>query len=167
MKSKKQKTLASDPSPAPREPAASPEWEPAQDAAEQVRRWDTRKSIWTIEMGGMGPGYEQAIQVLAVEITRDNLGKPLPDPNSEASKEWGFATVERIDQKQADGSYSCGGFSGAQVGAARWLAYQWLSIGPAALHADKLYDGRHIQALNYWPRVPETPSSPSKSEERS
>ena len=33
---------------------------PAVDAAEQLRRWDAGDSIWTVEMGGLGPGYEQA-----------------------------------------------------------------------------------------------------------
>ena len=51
----------------------SKEWGPADTAREQVERWDAGQSIWTLEMGGMGPGYEQAIQVLAIEITRDNL----------------------------------------------------------------------------------------------
>lgn len=50
----------------------------ATDAGEQLRRWDSGDPIWTIEMGGMGPGYEQAIQVLAIEIVRDEINKPLP-----------------------------------------------------------------------------------------
>jgi hypothetical protein len=127
----------------------------APTAQEQLRRWDEGRFIWTISMGGLGPGYEQAIQVLAIEIVRDQLGKPLPTnkENTEANREWGYATVERIDVKQADGHYSCGGFSGGQVGAARFLAYQWLSIGPKALHDDPRYDDRHILASNFWPHV--------------
>ncbi len=124
----------------------SNEFGPAVDAREQLRRWDAGETIWTIEMGGMGPGYEQAIQVLAIEIVRDNLDTPVPE---KPPQDWGYSTVERIDRKLPDGSYSCGGFS---VGAARQLAYRWLTIGPAALQAKSDKD-RHIQASNIWPRV--------------
>lgn len=120
---------------------------PAADAREQLRRWDGGGTIWSIEMGGMGPGYEQAIQVLAIEIVRDLIDHQLP----QADQSWGDATVKRIDQKQPDGSYSCGGFSGAQVGAAKSLALAWLTDGPAALL--KKVPDRHIQVSAFWPRV--------------
>jgi len=126
----------------------------AMDAAEQLKRWDAGESIWSIEMGGLGPGYEQAIQVLAVEILRDWLGKPLP----EKVDTWTFAdaTVKRIDKKQEDGKYSCGGFSGAQVGAAAQLAYKWLTDGPRACLTQVEESDRHIQVSNSWPHVPAT-----------
>jgi hypothetical protein len=126
---------------------------PAIDAREQLRRWDAGESIWTIDMGGMGPGYEQAIQVLAIEIVRDNLNKPLPEVTSAAGKTWGYDTVERIDHKLPNGKYACGGFSGAQVGAARFLAWQWLKVGPAALLKSPQLKKRRIQASNFWPHV--------------
>lgn len=50
----------------------------AQDAREQLRQWDGGGAIWSIEIGGLGPGYEQAIQVLAIEIVRDEIDKPMP-----------------------------------------------------------------------------------------
>lgn len=123
---------------------------PAESAAEQLRRWDSGDAIWSIEMGGIGPGYEQAIQVLAIEIVRDNLGKGLPNPED---REWGMDTVRRLDAKGADGKHFCGGFSGAQVGAARNLAFRWLERGPAALHEEVEQD-RRIQVSNFWPRAP-------------
>lgn len=115
---------------------------PADTAAEQLRRWDAGETIWTIEMSGMGPGYEQAIQLLAIEIVRDNLGKPLPDP---ANYEWGRDTVTRVNEE-------CGGFSGAQVGAARYLAFGWLKDGPAARLRTAAVE-RHIQASSFWPHL--------------
>ena len=119
----------------------------APDAAEQLRRWDAGDTIWTIEMGGMGPGYEQAIQTVAIEIVRDNLGKTLPEEeDKEANQQFGMSTLNRIDQYI--------GMSGAQFGAARWLAYQWLKIGPKALQAEINLKDRHIQASRIWPRVP-------------
>jgi hypothetical protein len=132
----------------------SKEWGPADTAREQVERWDAGQSIWTLEMGGMGPGYEQAIQVLAIEITRDNLDKFVP-ANEAEYRTFGDSTITRIDVKLPDGSYSCGGFSGAQAGAAKSLALQWLREGPAALLARPEAKDRKIQASKSWPRVPE------------
>lgn len=119
---------------------------PALDAREQLRRWDGGGTIWTIDMGGMGPGYEQAIQTLAIEIVRDEIDKPLPQ---QAPHDWGDTTVSRIDA-------FCGGFSGAQVGAAKQLAWSWLKIGPAAVQSKPELQDRKIQASNFWPRVPPT-----------
>ena len=116
-------------------------------AEDQLRLWDKGETIWSIEMGGLGPRYEQALQILAIEIVRDNLGKPLPDPNI-PNCEWGNSTVRRID---SPGNHL--GFSGAQVSAARFLAYKWLSIGPTALMCEVAYRERHIQVSNIWPQV--------------
>lgn len=128
------------------------EFGPADTAAEQLERWDAGEIIWTLEMGGLGPGYEQAIQILAIEIVRDEIGKELPPPSTPLHG-WADATAARIDRKLPDGRYSCGGFSGAQVGAAKWLAYQWLHIGPAAL-LEKTFDKmRSIRVDRFWPRA--------------
>lgn len=122
-------------------------------AAELVAAWDRGDSIWSIAMGGIGPGYEQAIQVLAVEIVRDNIGKPLPTDGS-GRREWGDATVTRIDYKLPNGRYACGGFSGAQVGAAKNLAWYWLAEGPDAVQSDKEVESRRILVSNRWPMAP-------------
>ena len=45
-------------------------------AAEMVETWDTGELVWSISMGGLGPGYEQAIQVLAIELMRDLVADP-------------------------------------------------------------------------------------------
>ncbi len=121
----------------------------ASDAREQLRRWDAGDTIWSIEMGGLGPGYEQAIQVLAIEIVRDEIDKPLPNP---APREWGNETIGRIDYRKPDGTFTCGGFSGAQVAAAKQIAYKWLEVGPVKLHK-MVAEDRHIQVSNTWPRV--------------
>lgn len=120
------------------------------DAREQLRRWDAGETIWTIEMSGMGPGYEQAIQTLAIEIVRDEIDTPIPDP---VPQDWGYATLGRIDAGRSDGKPACGGYSGGQLGAARFLAYKWLTIGPAALLREIEID-RHIQASTSWPQAP-------------
>lgn len=115
---------------------------------EVVSRWDAGESLWSVEMGGLGPGYEQAIQVLIFELLRDNNGRDLPLPGSLAIQSWGDPTVSRIDN-------ACLGFSGAQVGAARSIAYRMLSKGyDAVLDEMRAHDAKRlIQVSNHWPRV--------------
>lgn len=124
---------------------------PADTAAEQLADWDAGNIIWSIEMGGLGPGYEQAIQVLAVEILRDNIGKPLP---VDKFNDWGDSTVSRIDYQKPDGTWAMGGYSGAQVGAAKHLAYRWLRDGPKACLASCSDTSRHIQVSKNFPVAP-------------
>ena len=143
---------------APNQPAASETcgatgYEPyVATAREYVERWDKGDSVWTFEMGGLGPGYEQAIQVLVVELCRDNLDRPLPDKGDEAWRAWGDDTVMRINK-------DVGGFSGAQVGAAISLAVKYLTEGPRTFFARAKAEGgeeasaRMIQVSNAWPRV--------------
>lgn len=114
---------------------------------EMLNVFDKGDTIWSVEMGGLGPGYEQAIQLLIVELVRDLKDAPLPESHDD-QRSWGDATVHRIDQ-------SCGGFSGAQVGAAKHIAYRIVRDG---------YDGflekaraevgdRMIQVSKHWPKV--------------
>lgn len=123
----------------------------AQTAAEQIANWDAGETIWSIEMGGLGPGYEQALQVMAVEITRDNLNATLPpDTATEKErqkwwKEFGESTLERVNK-------TLGGLSDAQFGAARQLAWLWLTVGPAKT-LEKIKNDRRIRISNHWPRV--------------
>ena len=118
----------------------------AETAQEQLRQWDANETIWTVEMGGMGPGYEQAIQTAAIELIRDNLDKPLPeDGDKEAWRSWGDSTLNRIDDQ-------LGGLTGAMWGAARNLAARILKFGPKKVLEDLPKD-RMIQASKNWPRV--------------
>lgn len=96
-------------------------------AKDALEAWDRGETLFTIEMGGLGPSYEQAIQILIFEIIRDNLETTLPEQEkSEESRNFystfGDSTVTRIDEKM-------GGYSGAMVGAAKQVAYRALRNG--------------------------------------
>lgn len=108
-----------------------------------VETWDKGDAIWSVEMGGMGPGYEQTIQVLIVELVRDNMDKPLPETD-DAWSDWGDATIGRITQ-------TCGGFSGAQVGAARSVAAKMIKMGygKALLNMKSIDPDRLTQISNF------------------
>lgn len=115
--------------------------------------WDNGESIWTIEMGGLGPGYEQAIQVAAVEFARAGKDMPRTDSLTNDAKLFDAIcskTLEPIDD-------ALGGLSGAQFGAAKWLAWQWcFNGGPAKLVERAKAEGegrRAILCSNFWPRT--------------
>lgn len=44
-----------------------------------LRTWDACELVWTGSMGGMGPGYEQCIQVMGFEMLRAMLKNPPTD----------------------------------------------------------------------------------------
>lgn len=51
---------------------------PSLAVADVLAKWDAGEAIWSVQLGGIGPGYEQTIQVLIMELLRDNLTRPLP-----------------------------------------------------------------------------------------
>jgi len=118
-------------------------------AGEALAAWDRGDGLWSVEMGGLGPGYEQAIQVLTFEIVRDYLGKPFP--TDEGWSTWADDTVHRVNEWPG-----CG-FSGAQVGAAKSLAFRFLRDGhKGALDTMRDHDkDRLTQVSKTWPHNPE------------
>ncbi len=113
--------------------------------AEVVQLWDRGETLWSVEMGGIGPGYEQAIQVLIVELLRDHGGEPLP---ADDDHRWGDDTVSRTNKQ-------CGGYSGAQVGAAKSIAYRIIRDGYQEFlrAAREQVPDRMIQISNVWPKA--------------
>jgi len=121
-------------------------------ASELVAAWDRGETIWSLSMGGLGPGYEQAIQVMAVEFARAGIGSTMPDDDMAKAAAWRAicdAVLKRIDDQ-------IGGASGAMYGAAAWLSYQWVhNGGPEALMQRACEKGpdRMIQVSRKFPEV--------------
>lgn len=121
------------------------------DAADWLRRWDEGRSVWSIEMGGLGPGYEQCIHITAAEILRHLLASDYKPETWTDTEAWtrdrdliekaGFAN-ERI---------AALGLSGAQWGAAMNLALMFHRQGPRAVMADERVKDRHIQVQRNFP----------------
>lgn len=137
--------------------------------AEALAAWDRGEVVWSVEMGGLGPGYEQAIQVCAFEMLRDLLAsgivlpRDIPDqdaPEVKAVKQRfrdiTDATVHRLDDE-------LGGMSGAQVGAAKSICGMTMRFGwrEALESARKQDPDRLIQVSRCWPNVPLTLKGPS------
>ena len=110
--------------------------------------WDSGESLFTVEMGGISPGYEQAIQVLAFALMRHGIdnGHPGMGETGDEAQRWGDEVISAHDLKW--------GYSGAQVGAAKSLALMVLIRGyRAALRMPEVKD-RLIQVdgrLHYDP----------------
>lgn len=125
------------------------------DITEWLARWDKGGSVWSISMGGLGPGYEQAIQLLAAEVVRHFVAT---DAN------WWSATEEENNAAWKAVRKSCDdivtridkhiGFSGAQVGAAIQLAAHLYRKGPRACMEDEAVKDRHIQVSKGMPSLP-------------
>lgn len=125
------------------------------DINEWLARWDAGQSVWSISMGGIGPGYEQAIQVLAAEVVRQfvttkaNWWTGTEDENNTAWKSVRKSCddiVTRIDKHM--------GFSGAQVGAAIQLAAHLYRKGPRGCMEDDAVKDRHIRVSKEMPSLP-------------
>lgn len=123
-----------------------------ENVTEMLAAWDRGETIWSIEMGGFGPGYEQAIQVTAVEFARAGQSYQPTGDNDVDGKAWDKLCTEvlhRIDK-------AVGGLSGAMYGAASWLAWQWCHNGGPKKLIERAKekdpdDSRSIQVSNSWP----------------
>lgn len=120
---------------------------------EMLAAWDRGDTIWTIEMGGLGPGYEQAIQVAAVEFARESRAFQRTEDEKADWERFGEvcdAVLHRID---AD----LGGLTGAMYGAAKQIAWQWCcGGGPEAFLRKAREQGledRIIQCSKDFPKV--------------
>lgn len=98
---------------------AEEKYDPIPETVEEALKiWDSGESLFSVEMGGLGPGYEMAIQGLAFEMMRE-----LKD-----FKSWEDKKARKKVQKNLDDvahklhAEPWGRFSGAQVGAAQGLA---------------------------------------------
>jgi hypothetical protein len=121
---------------------------------EALRKWDAGETVFTVEMGGIGPGYEQAIQMLAFEMIRRCLcgdlaippyGADFPDVDEKRVHE---ALDEVVHVENAKGY---GGFSGAQVGAAKNLAMCVVRRGYRTALRDPAVKDRLIQVAKKFP----------------
>lgn len=121
------------------------------DAADWLKRWDANKLVWTIEMGGMGPGYEQAIQITVAEILRHLLDREYDHSSWSDAKAWAKDREEIEAASFGNERISALGLSGAQWGAAMNLAAQLYANGPRAIMADERVKDRKIQARRTFP----------------
>lgn len=109
--------------------------------ADALEKWDSGRPVFSIEMGGLGPGYEQGIQIGIFTILRELNGKDLPEEHGAIN-----AVLDEVIRK----SPCWDQYSGAQVGAAKSAAYHMLKKGYRKA-VRELPDDRLIQVQKNFP----------------
>ena len=129
------------------------------DAAEWLKRWDEGRSVWSIEMGGLGPGYEQCIHITAAEILRHLLEQQYDCDLWNDSEQWkeDHNKIEHFGLHDSDVIKKLG-LSGAQWVAAMNLAAMLYRRGPVEIMSDERVKDRHIQVQRTFPVAAWTPT---------
>lgn len=121
------------------------------DAAGWLARWDAGKTVWSISMGGLGPGYEQCIHITTAEILRWFLHQKV-DASRWDDPEFWQPLRDRMEKAVHDvPAVKALGLSGAQFGAAINLASQFYQNGPRKVMGDPRVKERHIQVSRRFP----------------
>ena len=130
-------------------------------AKEWLDRWDKGNNVWSVERGGFGPGYEQALQIATVEYVRLLINE-LGDNTEDISDHEELTSVirELYNTHDAEMMKVLGnlGLSGAQDGAAKQLAYKIYITTPLAMftgikNMDKGDRPHMIQISNHFPSL--------------
>jgi hypothetical protein len=100
---------------------------------ELIEAWDKDEIITSIEMGGLGPGYEQAIQTVAVEFARAT--KDVDPGDRGAFQRACHRVLETLDNDLR-------GITLGMFAAAEWLARKWRTVGPEGLIEEAKKDGK-------------------------
>jgi hypothetical protein len=113
-----------------------------------LARWDAGESVWSVEMGGVGPGYEQAIQNTAFEVLRALVAGKYDAARWSDRDAWGEDrdAIEAAVFPLVQGE----GLSGAQWGAALNIATVFYRQGHEA--------GRKLAGAGRAIQVSKTPS---------
>ena len=114
-----------------------------------AEKWRSGQIVQTVELGGISPGYEQAIQILLFEIMARWEGD-LWDQDIE-HQSYPKEYLEHCDKVVGDLNERLG-FSGAQVGAAKTTAYQLMTYGYKYM-MDKAPKDRRIQVSKHFPTI--------------
>jgi hypothetical protein len=113
-----------------------------------LRRWDEGEIIHTVEMGGLGPGYEQCIHITVFEMLRDLLN----DKPSRADEDFIWEKLDPTIEK-ASARLDKLGLSGAQWGAAKSVASRFYKVGYTEA-SKTIPEDRKMMVSNHYPQVP-------------
>jgi hypothetical protein len=119
---------------------------------ELLARWDDGNTVWSVALGGFGPGYEQAIQLAGFEVLRYLIDHK-PDAERWADDDGAPWNALRAGIDAAVGPIvEPLGLSGMQWGAALNIGSVFYKQGPVA--AIKMVDSeRRIQVCKNFPSL--------------
>jgi hypothetical protein len=113
--------------------------------ADYVAAFDAGETIPAIRMSSYGPDYERVIQLLVVELLRDNQDKPAPAP-----EEW-LAWGNNVYKAHSD---AFGEIMLTQWVLAKELAFSFIDWGIEATFA--YFGAPNLRFSKYWPEVVST-----------
>lgn len=126
---------------------------------ETVEEWlyafDSGYPVNSVTMGGIGPGYEQSIQLAVVEFVRGSkpfIGAPDDD---KTWQEFGLGCELILKDINA----GLLGLTGAQFSAAKYLAFSFIVRGGPSKVIEKFPRDRKILFSKQWPRVDRKPTA--------
>lgn len=120
------------------------------EAKEWLRQWDNGELVWTIEMGGLGPSYEQCIQMTTAEMLRWFIEQNSNVKLLKKEKYW-KEQRDKMDKTIFETqSIKDLGLSGSQYAAALSLASVIYMRGTSAFK-DNEVKNRRIQASKKFP----------------
>lgn len=120
--------------------------------ADWLDRWDSGKVCWSIEMGGLGPGYEQCIHITMAEILRHMIAKAYDHTKWDDTDQWKRDRDEIEQMGHENAVIKELGLSGAQWDAAMNLASNFYRQGPRGVMKDERVKDRHIQVQKHFPQ---------------
>lgn len=91
-----------------------------------LKAWDAGDIVTSIEMGGLGAGYEQAIQIGTFELAKEIKDVVLPEDSDKLNTM--LDQFLRVVMDKDDTGF-LDGLSGAQAGAIKSLAYHFVVDG--------------------------------------
>ena len=119
--------------------------------ADWLARWGAGESVWSVEMGGLGPGYEQCIQITAAELLRHMLTIKYDVRKWTDTDHWKADTDAIKAFSFADPTITALGLSGAQFGAAFSLSTVIYRRGPIEALNDPVVKDRLILVSKHFP----------------
>lgn len=125
--------------------------EPKGTWRDAAKAWLANEHVWSVEMGGLGPGYEQCIQTIIFEILSRWEGKDPKWEIAEYTKEYP-ADFEAHAEKVIGELDKKFGFSGAQVGCGKNVAFQFMHHGYETM-MNKAPEDRKIQVMRKFPSL--------------
>lgn len=118
------------------------------DVHDWLARWDDGQSVVSINMSDFGPGYEQALQIAAVEFLRYAVATWKDMDEFDACPN----VVDRF-YEVANGKLAPLNLSGTQIGAAIRLALNLFKFGPRDCFNDPDIADRIIRISKNFPRL--------------
>ncbi|MCH8285282.1 hypothetical protein IIB79_01980 [candidate division KSB1 bacterium] len=111
-----------------------------------VEAWDRGERVWTVDMSGMGSGYEGSIQLTMFELLRAFHSHPIITNRKEWTEEEGEKAMDDLNKEtlKINRKFQLG-LSGAQAGEARAAAIKYSRWGYRHM-VEKVEPDRRIEA---------------------